>query len=363
MRRSPPTLLVEALGNVAARPALSLALIIMWAGSLMATYVTESAGVAEALVFERELVDAGYRTLYVEPNDNLRTPLAAADCTALGSIDGVRSVMWVQPARSGNVLAPHGPPVSVRFVGGDVVAFLAAGDPDGMRSWRGAQVFIDAGSSIVEHGRRRSLDVHVAGRSSFVEIHSVRLTALGAGMAGNIAVITHEAGDVESCAMLVDDEHRDAVQASVAAAMPVGRGYVARWALPSADRFESPAVRFARRDSRLTWIAGVAAISVTWLMYLRIRRADHAFYALCGLRARQSTYLVLLELSLLGAVAGATAAGAIAMFGHEVAAAADAVALRASVRCACVAWTLNAGFAAQRAIGARHVVVRQLKDR
>jgi hypothetical protein len=364
MRRCAPTSLVEAWANVAARPVLSLALIALWASGLITSFLAESMAVARVMHVEGELVDAGYRTLYVEPNDNIRTPLTATDCEALGRIHGVRSAIWLLPAQPGNLMAPQGPPVSVRPMGGDVVGFLASSDPHAMTDWGGAQVFIDSVSSIVEHGRSRVLRLHVGDRSQLVEAHSTVLTTLGAGMAGNIAVVTHETEDVESCALLVDDDRRQLVRDSVAAALPVGRGYVARWALPSADRFESAGTRFAERGSQWVWLAGVAAIVVTWSMNLRIRRPDHAFYAVCGMTARRLMLLMWLELALLGLLSALAATTAVAIVAARVGDdAAAGVGVSASLRCAGVAWSVAAGVAGQRALGARRALVRQLKDR
>ncbi len=363
MRRARWNAFNEALANLVARPALTFAMIAVWAGAVVATFVADSAAVTGVVAYEHDLVDAGYRTLYVESNQNLRTPLTAADCESLGRLGGVEAVVWLMAARPGNLVAPAGPSVPVRFVGGAVVEFLTKVDPDGMRRWTGQQVFVDAMSPIVRHGESRPLAISVGDRSGVFDTHSVALTTLGGGLSGNLVAISAHATGVESCAMLVGDADRNVVRASVDAAMPVGRGYVARWALPSADQFEAPGSRFAERGAQWTWMAGAVVVAIAHAMYLRIRRSDHNFYAMCGLPGRRLMSLMSIEMMLLALIASVAAATSIMILTSKVHdGAALAAGSRASIRCGLVALVIGGGSAALRAVHCRQGLVRELKD-
>ncbi len=124
---------------------------------------------------------------------------------------------------------------------------------------------------------------------------AVTLTALGGGSSGNIITIDPTSGSVAACALFVDTPARDHVNRSIEAALPVLEGFSQRWALPSAERFETPEHRFESRPSQYYWAIATLAFIATAMLHLRLRRSDHALYAIAGLDQRRIWMLATLE--------------------------------------------------------------------
>lgn len=309
-------LLGEAAANNLARPALSLGLVAILTVVLVAVAVGETNSTIDALTYRHGLVADGYSTLIVEPNDELGAVLRTDDCQALGSIQGVIAALSLGNPEPDRVFNPAGPQLSIRPVGGDILAFLNAVDPDQMTNWHRAQTFLDTNSSMASPGATREFDLPIIDTEASTTQATtliVGLTALGGAASGNAIAVDPDPDPVNSCAILVDEDSRAHTTASVSVALPAQEGFSNRWALAGADRFETPRNRFESRATQYLWLAGALTFALTWLLTLRIRRSDYALYAVTGLKPGAIATLAGLEMLLITLTAALTATAILAL--------------------------------------------------
>jgi hypothetical protein len=169
-------------------------------------------------------------------------------------------------------------------------------------------------------------------------------------------VIDNAPRQIAVCALLAEDERRQAVYGAVSLAFSPTEGYAAVWALPNADQFGSPRTRFESRPAQWTWAAAAIAAMVVWAGYLRIRRSEFALYAICGLKGHRIATIAGTELLFTVCAASGTAGAVLAGLAltHGTRAADVTVGLLGGARfgvaavLACCALAIHAGFAATR---------------
>jgi hypothetical protein len=166
-----------------------------------------------------------------------------------------------------------------------------------MSHWSGAQLFFDWASSAASISSTGEYDVIVTGSDNgAVRSLTVTLTALGAGASGNAVLVDMRTGTASACAAFIDSKDRAAVIQSVDVAFPAVLGYSRQWAMPNADRFETPEVRFEQRPSHFYWLWSAVVFTALWTLHMRIRRADYALYAILGLTRRRISAMAMGEL-------------------------------------------------------------------
>jgi hypothetical protein len=300
----------EATRNVAARPTLAAGLIVATAGLLIGTTVTETSATIEVRNYERGLINSGYGTLLIEQDNPLGNSLDSELCDELDEIDGVTAAVGLREPEQWTLWTPGGPPVPVREVSGDVIEFFRQANAAGVGAWRTAQTLVDL-DSYAASPQRGEYPLTLVQQGSQAQSASmaltVRLTSLGAGSAGNMITIGVPEGPVSACALFVPTAGRDLVTRSVEIATPVLDGFSHRWALPSAEQFETPIKRFHSRPSRFFWAGASACFSIVALLYLRLRRSELALYAVAGLRTGRIWFLAAVELAVV-VIGGSTIA-------------------------------------------------------
>ena len=279
----------EAIANTTARPVLNLGLVVVVAAMLTGTAIAEINAMTSTRIYERKLIDGGYATLLVEQDNPGESTLSTTTCRILEAINGVSASVAMRDPESFTLWTADGPQVSLGRVSADIVAFLRAANPDSMGAWTNAQTFVDSDSTAASPAPDQYplRVVDRAGSAFDTDAYTAALTPLGAGASGSILAIDASQGPVRACALFVATPYRDHVNRSITAALPVLEGFSQRWALSSAERFETPQHRFEQRPSQYYWAIATLAFMALALLQLRLRRSDHALYAISGLDRRR----------------------------------------------------------------------------
>lgn len=241
---------------------------------------------------------AGYATLIIEQSDQVAAaPLSAADCAGLRDIPGVGPVVSIQPPVSVPAWSDHGPDVTVVPVGGEVVAFLHRVAPGDAVSRRTAQAFVDRDSAVASPASREyPLPLFPNGNGVEGTAIAMELDAFGSATSGAMLVADIHSGPVEACALFVPGDLRAGISQSIKIAFPAVSGFSQRWALPEADRLETPRQRFEGRWTKDLWLPFAGVFTAFWLFYLRLRKPEHGLYAIVGLGPAAVTLLSVVEL-------------------------------------------------------------------
>ena len=364
-------LLREALANLVARRGLTAALVALFAAVLVGLLVAETDATVDVRSYGRRLADQGWTTFLVgRQPQSASAVLTPGDCTGLAHARGVRAALWVGPAGTYRLWAADGPGLQVRRVGGDVAAFIAVADPAAARAWRGEQLLIDRTNPVVAGTGRAVVPLRLLPDDGRAPAHVVpalaaTLTRLGGGQQGNALLAGPPTGEVDFCAVVADEDARDAVVRQVRTAFPAARGYTQQWTLGEADAVDAPRARFESRLTRWAWLAGAAALVAVWGLYLRVRRGEVALYAVAGVRAPGLVLLLGAELLV---VAAAGVAFTVALAGGVLAAGraepADlAVGAIGAARCLVAAVPAAGALVVLAALRARSSTLEGLKDR
>lgn len=291
-------LLTEALANAGSRPVLLTVSTLVIAVAATAAWTSEVNTIAAVDAYSHELHSIGYATLSIE-HDDATDPLLSTDvCQSLGEIDGVLAAVAMRSPTNYRLAAPAGPNLLLGAANVDIIEFLHRLDATRLDTWAGAQLLIDENSSAASH-RPGEYPIQVIaddGTTNGAQALTVSLTALGTGSSGLAIAIDNTPGPVDACYLLVSTPLRHRVVASVSAALPAHEQFTNRWVLPSADRFQTPHERFDERPSQWYWIAATAAGIALCAAQLRLRRADHALYAIGGLSRPKIAALTTAEL-------------------------------------------------------------------
>jgi hypothetical protein len=326
---------LEAVANWVTRPLLTGGLAVLLSAALLSVTVAESNAVTDVRRYEDELVATGFATLFVQASGQALSGLTTDDCAAVGELPGVRagfSLVGQSVARRWTV---DGPLLATITVTGDVVGYLRLVEPARMRESVAAQAFVDTDAAAASSGAQGEYVLRLVATDADNEpppsaatalgdppsspmaatVRAVRvpLTSLGTGSVGSTLLVTHARGAVQSCVLFVDLEARAAVAAAVETALPAASGFSNQWALPGADNLDTPRERFEQRPSQYYWLAAVIVFTVLWAFQLRIRRSDHALYAVVGLRSTGITVMIVLELAITVVVAAGSAALIVAL--------------------------------------------------
>lgn len=333
-RRRPPALRLarEAAANWLARPLLTGGLAVLLAGALLSVTVAESNAVTDVRRYEDELVATGFATLFVQPGPQALTGLTTSDCDAIGALRGVRSSFALVGQSTSRRWVSGGPTVPTITATGNVVDYFRLVEPVQMRRWKTGQAFVDPDSSTAspatgEYLLRLAETGSVVGPSAGVDAAApatdaraisvaalaMPLTSLGTGSIGSTLLVSHTTGAVQSCVLFVDLEARPAVAAAVDTALPAASGFSNQWALPGADNLDTPRARFEQRPSQYYWLGCVIVFTLFWAFQLRIRRSDHALYAIVGLRTTSTATMIIIELIITLAAATVAAAFVVAL--------------------------------------------------
>lgn len=303
-------LAAEAAANTLARPALSLGLTLTITAMITGATLAEINTTTDIRNYERELIDSGWATLLVEQDNPAGNTLSTDTCGTLGAIDGVEASVALREPEPFTLWTTAGPYVPVRAVSADIIDFLRAANPSPADGQDTAQALVDTDALVASPSNTpfplRLVDQD--GTSYDTTARTVALTALGAGSSGNIVTIDPTPGPVTACALYVATPRRDHVNRSIDTALPVLDGFSQRWALPSAEQFDTPQYRFEHRPSQYYWAITTLAYVAIALLHLRLRRSDHALYAIAGLDRRHIWTLATLELAAILATALALAA-------------------------------------------------------
>lgn len=291
-------LLAEALANVASRPVLLLVSTVVVAVAATLAWAAEVNSVAAIDAYSRDLHSTGYATLSVEYDDSTNPQLSTDTCRSLGTINGVLAAVAMRSATEYRLATPAGPTLLVGAASSDIIDFLYRLDPTRLQTWAGAQVLIDQNSYAASHrGHQYPLQlIDADGHSNRPDALTVSLTAFGAGSSGVAIAIDNRPGPVDACYLLVSAPLRNRVIASVNGALPAHEQFTSNWLLPSANRFQAPHERFDERPSQWYWIATAAVCVALCSAQLRLRRADHALYAIGGLTRSKIAVLSTAEL-------------------------------------------------------------------
>jgi hypothetical protein len=358
--------IVESWANLIARVGLSLAVLsTVWLCLALSTF-GEASATRDATEYADGLVSTGYTTYLVGVNEGANAKLTPDDCRALSAVPGVKASVWLGPDTTVRLWSTAGQPLVVRAAGGDVGPFLAMADPAAAAKWHGQSVLLDRANPIATAATG---DIHVrwidAGRRATVTLLGAHLTSAGGGQEGNAWLLAAPPSSVKTCVARVDEEARAQVAATVAAAFPASHGYSGQWALPNADAFEAPRARFESRVAQYFWLAGVLVAATVWALYLRLRRAEIAVYAVAGLSARQLWIMIGTELATL--IASACALLSVSVGGlaatHALARDSLAVGVRSGARCLMAVTLCGLVLAAWAASNARSSTLDALKDR
>ena len=303
-------LAAEAAANTLARPALSLGLTLAIAAMITGATLAEINSTTDVRNYERELIDTGWATLLVEQDNPAGNTLPTETCGTLAAIEGVAASAAMREPEPFTLWSGGGPYVPVRAVSADIIDFLRAADSSTVGGPDIAQALVDI-DALVASPSNTSFPLRLVdqgGTSYDTTARTVALTALGAGSSGNIVTIDPTPGPVAACALYVATSRRDHVNRSIDTALPVLDGFSQRWALPSAEQFDTPQYRFEHRPSQYYWAITTLAFIAIALLHLRLRRSDHALYAIAGLDRQRVWTLAALELAAILATAFALAA-------------------------------------------------------
>lgn len=251
----------------------------------------------QAQVDSRSLVSDGYATLLVTSNDQLRPSLTAADCDRLGVARGVRASTWMTQGSPTTLWAAAGPELPTFLTGVPALVIVRSSNVS-LETWSGEQVLIDSDSDIVRGGRQ-SITLNAISPmqpATAIALAPADLGILGQGATvGLVAIGLPPHGNVDSCVVLAEMAHRNAVRAAIQTSFPSEQGYETQWGLPNADRFANPIDIYSERASRFAWMAATAAALVVIGFHLRLRRRDYAFYSIAGLSTSRLRQLIVAE--------------------------------------------------------------------
>lgn len=338
-RRRPVALrlITEAVANWLTRPLLGGGLTVMLAAALLGVTVAESNAVTDVRRYEDDLIATGYATMFVQPGPQALSALTTDDCAAIGSLRGVRASFAIVDQTTQRRWSVAGPNVPALTATGDVVDYFSNVEPVQMQRWRTAQAFVDpASAAAAAHDNEYLLRLvpprpggdrtsNSAGPTedgaatahpaapTMVTALGMPLTSLGTGSIGLTLLTTHTSGSAQSCVLFVDPDTRPAASAAVETALPPTSGFSQQWALPGADNLDTPRQRFEQRPSQYYWLGGVVVFTALWITQLRIRRSDHALYAVVGLRTPSITTMIIIELAITVMLAACLATAIIAL--------------------------------------------------
>jgi hypothetical protein len=291
----------EAARNIVARQLLHGGLVLGLAGLLVVASVAETNAVVDLKQLERRLADNGYSTLLLERDSPTNNTIPAQACRGFGRVAGVRAAVQIETATSARLFSEAGPTVSTRAVSPEILTFLRAVQPEAMQHWNGAQLLFDSQAGAApETANEYLLTLSIDGFEQATQTAlTVAVQSLGQGFEGSLLRISADLATTSTCAALVQTTFRDHVTRSASAAFPALEGYTIRWALPSADQFDTPQLRFEQRQSRVYWLAATLLTLCVGLLFLRLRRSDHALYAVGGLGPARMWILVAGEVAVL----------------------------------------------------------------
>ena len=302
-RRHAPTswkrLAIEAMRNSLSRFAVTLGLSLAFAALLLGTLVTETNATVSARTYAQRLISQGYSTLLIERDPSADGGFRWQDCDAVHAFQGAKAVLGMQEPASIRLWSKGGPEIVARTATGDVVDYLRKTDPVAMEVWRTAQMFVDVAAPIARTSGSVEYSVLISTPQGAEPLKATTalLTSLGGGSSGNAMLIGPTIGIIGTCAIFVDTDQRTTFSAAISNAFPVLDGFSQRWALTNADRFDSPRLRFEGRASKWYWLLASTGFVVLWLLAIRLRRNDHAVYAVAGLGPARLGWLAVCELA------------------------------------------------------------------
>lgn len=312
-------LAAEAAANSFARPAVTLGMVFAVAAMLVGSAVAEINATTTIRSYERDLIGAGYATLLVTQAGAGGTALSTRTCAQLGSIDGVRAAVAMSEPEPIHLWTAGGPGLSVRYASGDLSEFVALVESNALAGWTSAQALVDVKSGAASPG---PLEYPLRLVDDGAETHDVNsltvpLSAFGNGLSAGLVIWDARAGPASACFLFVETPRRDYVIRSVDIALPAIAGFARQWVLASADRFEAPPHRFATRPSQYYWAVASLTFIALGALHLRLRRSDHALYAIGGIKRRHIWALATLELALIILVAAMLSIATISILGSR----------------------------------------------
>jgi hypothetical protein len=283
----------EALAGLLGRRVLTSVMVGLLAALILMVGLSDSVAFDQARDRDRALVASGYATAQVIAE----TPaaLSEADCTGAGGIPGVLGHAAFGEPLSWHLWSEDGPPLNVRATSTSAAAALAASGYPIQRPE--SVVVLDAAPAMPRTGKlwiSDGLGVH-----RLVPAGSAQLSVLGPAFDGGAIWLTHEVTQVSHCAVLVAEDHREAVAGALRQLFPASDGFAVRWALVSADSLLSPRAQFEHGVGRQLWLAVGLAWVVVLLLYLRLRRPDLALLRVCGVPTRLMALSIGVELSVI----------------------------------------------------------------
>ena len=263
--------------------------------------------------------------LQVAPDPATAPPLTATDCADIAWSDAVDGWMWVASTEAVPLTAGATSPAVL--VGGDparmfrpqvalvgVDGIIATPSPFAVDTGNGASRLLSGG---------RTLQLAVASGEH-----------LGPLASGSLMVLSPEPARVDACLFHARDGARAELLTTVQSRLPITRGFVTRWGMPSADEFEAPELSWRRRASQHVWRGAALLLAAVMLGATLARRRELALYRVLSPRKATVAAIVAIEALILCLVASLAAIAVVAasMTWHDIVGAVRHPALASTVR-------------------------------